>query len=83
MFALLLFAFYPLAELKMDVLRERECKDSMERQLADERKLRGKLKSLYFFDRVRYCLKMSIRWKFVYMLNVKNDYQNWNSFKLI
>lgn len=30
------------AELKMDVLRERECKDSMERQFADERKLRGK-----------------------------------------
>lgn len=27
----------------MDVLRERECKDSIERQLAEERKLRGKL----------------------------------------
>lgn len=26
----------------MDVLRERECKDTIERQLADERKLRGK-----------------------------------------
>lgn len=35
-------AFIYLAELKMDVLRERECKDSMERQLSDERKLRGK-----------------------------------------
>lgn len=34
--------FIYLAELKMDVLRERECKDSMERQLSDERKLRGK-----------------------------------------
>lgn len=31
------------AELKMDVLREREVKDSLERQLVDERKLRGKL----------------------------------------
>lgn len=27
----------------MDVLRERECKDSIERQLSEERKLRGKL----------------------------------------
>lgn len=26
----------------MDVLRERECKDSIERQLSEERKLRGK-----------------------------------------
>ncbi|XP_037042870.1 dachshund homolog 2 isoform X2 [Bradysia coprophila] len=31
---------YEKAELKMDVLRERECKDSMERQFSDERKLR-------------------------------------------
>lgn len=38
MFSLLLY----LAELKMDVLREREVKDSLERQLVDERKLRGK-----------------------------------------
>lgn len=38
----------PLAELKMDVLRERECKDSIERQLADERKLRGKLSILLY-----------------------------------
>lgn len=30
------------AELKMDVLREREVKDSLERQLAEEQKLRGK-----------------------------------------
>lgn len=28
----------------MDVLRERECKDSVERQYSDERKLRGKFK---------------------------------------
>lgn len=30
----------------MDVLREREVKDSLERQLVDERKLRGKFKDL-------------------------------------
>lgn len=30
------------AELKMDVLREREVKDSLERQLLDEQKIRGK-----------------------------------------
>lgn len=30
------------AELKMDILREREVKDSLERQLTEERKLRGK-----------------------------------------
>lgn len=35
--------FHFAAELKMDVLREREFKDTMERQLSDERKLRGKL----------------------------------------
>lgn len=29
------------AELKMDVLREREVKDSLERQLQDEQKVRG------------------------------------------
>lgn len=29
------------AELKMDVLREREVKDSLERQLTEEQKLRG------------------------------------------
>ncbi|XP_055590768.1 dachshund homolog 2 isoform X3 [Uranotaenia lowii] len=32
---------YEKAELKMDVIREREVKDSMERQLADEKRLRG------------------------------------------
>uniref|UniRef100_A0A336LKM6 CSON011449 protein n=1 Tax=Culicoides sonorensis TaxID=179676 RepID=A0A336LKM6_CULSO len=32
---------YEKAELKMDVLREREVKDSLERQLSEERKLRG------------------------------------------
>lgn len=30
----------------MDVLREREVKDSLERQLVDERKLRGKFKTI-------------------------------------
>lgn len=30
------------AELKMDVLREREEKDNLERQLLDEQKIRGK-----------------------------------------
>lgn len=35
----------------MDVLRERECKDSMERQLSDERKLRGKFFVFTFFPR--------------------------------
>lgn len=33
----------------MDVLRERECKDSIERQLADERKLRGESSRLSVF----------------------------------
>lgn len=31
------------AELKMDVLREREVKDNLERQLLDEQKMRGEL----------------------------------------
>lgn len=47
-FGFLFLAFFAmhfsLAELKMDVLRERECKDTLERQLSDERKLRGKSK---------------------------------------
>jgi hypothetical protein len=34
------------AELKMDVLREREVKDSLERQLMDEQKIRGRRKFL-------------------------------------
>lgn len=33
------------AELKMDVLREREVKDSLDRQLIEERKLRGEFMS--------------------------------------
>lgn len=33
----------------MDVLREREAKDSLERQLVDERKLRGMLQVLFRF----------------------------------
>lgn len=40
------FYYFP-AELKMDVLREREVKDSLERQLVDERKLRGESRKLY------------------------------------
>lgn len=46
-FIIFLLIFIHSAELKMDVLRERECKDSIERQLADERKLRGKLSILF------------------------------------
>lgn len=38
------------AELKMDVLREREVKDSLERQLQDEQKIRGM--SLFHSNRV-------------------------------
>lgn len=37
---ILLFLF--IAELKMDVLREREVKDNLERQLLEEQKLRGR-----------------------------------------
>lgn len=37
-----IFCLFP-AELKLDVIREREVKDSLERQLVDERKLRSKL----------------------------------------
>lgn len=69
-----LFLFFlRAAELKMDVLRERECKDSMERQLADERKLRGKSMSPFSSrsSALEY-LKMSneinsnsVRWNFV------------------
>lgn len=39
------------AELKMDVLREREVKDSLERQLTEEQKLRGETRvqsNIYF-----------------------------------
>jgi hypothetical protein len=35
-----------LAELKMDVLREREVKDSLERQLTEEQKLRGESRAV-------------------------------------
>lgn len=45
---LLIFCILP-AELKMDVLREREFKDTLERQLSDERKIRGKFFSSLFF----------------------------------
>lgn len=38
--------FFVTAELKMDVLREREVKDSLERQLLDEQKMRGQCKYL-------------------------------------
>jgi hypothetical protein len=33
---------FPAAELKMDVLREREVKENLERQLMEEQKIRGK-----------------------------------------
>lgn len=33
----------------MDVLREREVKDSLDRQLIEERKLRGKCKLYFYF----------------------------------
>lgn len=46
------FLPFDSAELKMDVLRERECKDSIERQLADERKLRGKSSILSLTRRI-------------------------------
>lgn len=38
--------FIVAAELKMDVLREREVKDSLERQLLDEQKMRGTYRKL-------------------------------------
>lgn len=43
------------AELKMDVLREREVKDSLERQLQDEQKIRG-MSLLVSESRVCLCL---------------------------
>lgn len=36
--------FVVTAELKMDVLREREVKDNLERQLVDEQKMRGQFR---------------------------------------
>lgn len=33
----------------MDVLREREVKDSLERQLQDEQKVRGEYRSQFYF----------------------------------
>jgi hypothetical protein len=33
--------FFATAELKMDVLREREVKENLERQLMEEQKIRG------------------------------------------
>jgi hypothetical protein len=44
------------AELKMDVLREREVKDSLERQLTEEQKLRGeheKSKIYFLLSRIK------------------------------
>ncbi|XP_053958991.1 uncharacterized protein LOC128863714 isoform X4 [Anastrepha ludens] len=49
---------YEKAELKMDVLREREVKDSLDRQLADERKLRVLYQKRYRRER-----KMRIRYQ--------------------
>lgn len=53
MYNLILFLFP--AELKMDVIREREVKDSLERQLVDERKLRSKLKILKYIKQQQLC----------------------------
>lgn len=47
---ILLFHFLFIAELKMDVLREREVKDNLERQLLDEQKLRGTFIILFLFN---------------------------------
>lgn len=62
--------FFVTAELKMDVLREREVKDNLERQLLDEQKMRGKklifacssviFKSVYNLYRIVNALKMRI-----------------------
>ncbi|XP_025152379.1 dachshund homolog 2 [Harpegnathos saltator] len=43
---------YEKAELKMDVLREREVKDSLERQLQDEQKVRGEYERACWFHLV-------------------------------
>ncbi|KAG7213916.1 hypothetical protein KM043_003116 [Ampulex compressa] len=43
---------YEKAELKMDVLREREVKDSLERQLQDEQKVRGEWTRARFSSRL-------------------------------
>lgn len=42
-----LFLLIISAELKMDVLREREVKDSLERQLTEEQKLRGEIQKKF------------------------------------
>ena len=36
------YFLFVTAELQMDVLRERQVKDTLERQLQDEQKIRGK-----------------------------------------
>lgn len=41
-FTTIFLLFFVTAELRMDVLREKEVKDSLERQLQDEQKIRGK-----------------------------------------
>jgi hypothetical protein len=46
-----LFALFP-AELKMDVLREREVKDSLERQLTEEQKQRGESTKMHYWRAV-------------------------------
>lgn len=44
----------------MDVLREREAKDSLERQLVDERKLRGMFQVfIMFIYRLQYIFGLS------------------------
>lgn len=53
-YALKLLVFVS-AELKMDVLREREVKDNLERQLLDEQKMRSKCLSFICSHRSEPC----------------------------
>lgn len=64
--------YFVTAELKMDVLREREVKDNLERQLLDEQKMRGKiylLLKLYILRSklIRNASKIMIARKTVYL----------------
>lgn len=64
--------YFVTAELKMDVLREREVKDNLERQLLDEQKMRGKiylLLNLYILRSklIRNASKIMIARKTVYL----------------
>lgn len=44
----------------MDVLREREVKDSLERQLQDEQKVRGEYKNARFYLGIERCVLLRI-----------------------